>query len=65
MSAALDDKVFGPEKLERIGLGDRSLYQISLPATQLRRRGGLVTAVVVFDLTHIYDVIVLARRRVT
>jgi hypothetical protein len=40
------------------------LYQIALPATYLRRRGGLVTAVQVSDLTHIFDVIIRAQSRV-
>jgi hypothetical protein len=38
------------------------LYQIALPATHLPRCGGFVTSVQVFDLTHIYDAIMLAQR---
>jgi hypothetical protein len=41
------------------------LYQIALPATYLRRCGGFVTSVHVFDLTHVYDVIIPAQGRVT
>jgi hypothetical protein len=37
---------------------DDGLYQIALPATHLRRYSGLVTAIQVFDLTHVYDAII-------
>ena len=40
------------------------LYQIALPATHLRRYSGLVTAIQVFDLTHVYDAIISAQHRV-
>jgi len=36
------------------------LYQIALPATHPRRCGGFVTTIQVFDLTHVYDVIIPA-----
>ena len=41
------------------------LYQIALPATHLRRCGGLVTAVQAFDLTHVFDVIIPAQSQAT
>jgi hypothetical protein len=37
------------------------LYLIALPATHLRRRGGFVTSVQVFDLTHVYDAAIPAQ----
>jgi peptidoglycan/LPS O-acetylase OafA/YrhL len=37
-----------------------ALYQIALPATHPRRCGGFVTTIQVFDLTHVYDVIIPA-----
>jgi hypothetical protein len=41
------------------------LYQIALPATHLRRCGGLVTAVQAFDLTHVFDVIIPTQSQAT
>jgi hypothetical protein len=45
-------------------VADPGLYQIALPATHLRRYNGLVTAIQVFDLTHVYDAIIPAQHRV-
>ena len=41
------------------------LYQIALPATRQRRCGRIAAPVQVFDLTHVYDAIIPAQRRVT
>jgi hypothetical protein len=42
-----------------------NLYLIALPATHLRRCGGFVTSVQVFDLTHVYDAAIPAQSRAT
>ena len=47
-----------------VALAINALYQIALPATHLRRYSGLVTAIQVFDLTHVYDAIILAQHRI-
>ena len=39
------------------------LYQIALSATHLRRYSGLVTAIHVFDLTHVYGAVIPAQHR--
>jgi putative ABC transport system substrate-binding protein len=46
----------GSKRLELL----HELYQIALPATHPRRCGGFVTTIQVFDLTHVYDVIIPA-----
>ena len=40
-------------------------YLIALPATYLRRCGGFVTSVQVFDLPHVYDAAIPAQSRAT
>jgi hypothetical protein len=58
------DLVFQHALADGFYVGEIALYQIALPATYLRRYSGLVTAIQVFDLTHVYDAIIPAQHRV-